>query len=216
MSPLANSSWAATRRKIRTPGAVNNPSTASTSLSSIGKTPVTNAQYAAFVEATKRKVPKHWKRLLRQDRIPSGKENHPVVNVSWYDAVAFCRWLSQETGQPFRLPTEAEWEKAARGADGRIYPWGDEQLTNELCYLGSGTTPVGRYSPQGDSPYGCADMAGNVWEWTQSRTWTKAILTTRRMVERLSKLGAAGWCAAAPSTALSLVCPLRLPPRVRP
>jgi formylglycine-generating enzyme required for sulfatase activity/uncharacterized caspase-like protein len=138
----------------------------------IGKTPVTSAQYAVFVRATKHEmpkheVPKHWKK----GEIPSGKENHPVVNVSWDDAVAFCRWLSQETGKNFRLPTEVEWEKAARGTDGRIYPWGDRRSTAELCNFDNnvrGITPVGRYSLQGDSPYGCADMAGNVWEWTQS------------------------------------------------
>ncbi|MFB0534923.1 MAG: SUMF1/EgtB/PvdO family nonheme iron enzyme [Anaerolineae bacterium] len=130
----------------------------------IGKTQVTNAQYAAFVKATKCKAPTHWNR----GKIPSGKENHPVVNVSWDDAVAFCQWLSPETGKPFRLPTEAEWEKAARGTDGCIYPWGNGQPTAKLCNFEDNvyeTTPVGRYSPQGDSPYGCADMAGNVWEW---------------------------------------------------
>jgi formylglycine-generating enzyme required for sulfatase activity len=133
----------------------------------IGKYPVTNAQYAAFVKATKHEVPKHWK----NGRIPSDKENHPVVYVSWRDAVAFCGWLAQQTGQGFRLPTEAEWEKAARGTDGRIYPWGDGPPTAELCNFNNNvgdTTPVGQYSPQGDSPCGCADMAGNVWEWTQS------------------------------------------------
>jgi len=94
-----------------------------------------------------------------------------VLCVSWYSAVAFCEWLSQETDKNFRLPTEAEWEKAARGTEGWIYPWGDERPTAELCNFDSNvnhTTPVGQYSPQGDSPYGCADMAGNVWEWTRS------------------------------------------------
>jgi hypothetical protein len=84
----------------------------------IGKYPVTNVQYAAFVKATKHEEPVHWK----PGKIPSGKENHPVVNVSWHDAVAFCQWLSRETGKAFRLPTEAEWEKAARGTDGRRWP----------------------------------------------------------------------------------------------
>ncbi|HLF03376.1 MAG TPA: SUMF1/EgtB/PvdO family nonheme iron enzyme, partial [Anaerolineales bacterium] len=115
----------------------------------IGKYPITNAQYAAF-----KKIP-----------IPAGQENHPVVNVSWRDAIAFCQWLSQQTSKTFRLPTEAEWEKAARGVDGRIYPWGDEWDATRLNSGESGpktTTPVGAYSPRGDSPYGLADVSGNV------------------------------------------------------
>ena len=103
-------------------------------------------------------------------RFPAGKEDHPVVNVSWKDAVAFCRWLSQASGKTIRLPTEAEWEKAARGDDGRIYPWGDEPPTKELCNFSNNvgdTTPVGQY-PAGASLCGALDMAGNVWEWTGS------------------------------------------------
>jgi hypothetical protein len=87
----------------------------------IGKYPVTNAQYAGFVEATRRKAPAHWEK----GAIPAGKVEHPVVNVSWKDAVHFCRWLSDAKRTSFWLPSEAEWEKAARGADGRIYPWGN-------------------------------------------------------------------------------------------
>jgi formylglycine-generating enzyme required for sulfatase activity len=134
----------------------------------IAKYKVTNLQYAAFVRAMKHESPGDWE----GGKIPAGEENHPVANVSWHDAVAFCEWLSRETSRPFRLPTEAEWEKAARGTDGRLYPWGNEPPTPELCNFDESdigyTTPVGRYSPQGDSPYGCADMAGNVCEWTQS------------------------------------------------
>jgi formylglycine-generating enzyme required for sulfatase activity len=133
----------------------------------IGKYPITNAQYAAFVQATGHRAPKHWEK----GEIPSGKGDHPVVYVSWDDAMAFCEWLSQETDKGFVLPSEAEWEKAARGTNGRIYPWGDEDPTADLCNFGKNvgdTTPVGNYSPKGDSPYGCADMAGNVWEWTRS------------------------------------------------
>jgi formylglycine-generating enzyme required for sulfatase activity len=133
----------------------------------IGKYPVTNSQYQAFVRATGHGAPNHWE----EGRIPSGKSNHPVASVSWKDALAFCAWLAQESGQPVRLPTEAQWEKAARGTDGRIYPWGDDPPDENLCNFNNNvgdTTPIGRYSPQGDSPYGCADMAGNVWEWCQS------------------------------------------------
>jgi formylglycine-generating enzyme required for sulfatase activity len=137
----------------------------------IGRYPVTNIQYRAFVNSTRRSKPEHWER----GRIPNRKFSHPVVCVTWHDAVAFCIWLSQQlrrqTGQPFRLPTEAEWEKAARGTDGRIYPWGDDPPDKNLCNFKKNvddTTLIGRYSPQGDSPYACADMAGNVWEWCQS------------------------------------------------
>ena len=133
----------------------------------IGKTEVTNAQYAAFVKATGRTAPDGWQNGI----IPAGKENHPVVFVSWNDAMAFAQWLGEETGIDFRLPTEAEWEKAARGTDGREYPWGGEFDAGKCNTVESGirdTTPVGKYSPAGDSPYGVADMAGNVWEWTSS------------------------------------------------
>ena len=95
----------------------------------------------------------------------SGKGDHPVVQVSWADAQAFCDCAG------LALPTEQQWEKAARGTDGRIWPWGNEPPTTEHCnFTGkvSDTTPVGRYSPQGDSPYGCVDMAGNVLEWAAS------------------------------------------------
>jgi formylglycine-generating enzyme required for sulfatase activity len=91
---------------------------------------------------------------------------YPVVRVSMHDADAFCEWATQVTGHVIQLPTEAQWEKAARGTDGRTYPWGDEEPTHHHCTFNSGgTTQVGLYSPLGDSPYGCADMAGNVWEW---------------------------------------------------
>jgi formylglycine-generating enzyme required for sulfatase activity len=133
----------------------------------MSKYPVTNLQYQAFIQASGHRAPRDWERGPR----PQGKENHPVPKVSWRDALAFCNWLSQETGHSFHLPTEVEWEKAARGTDGRIYPWGDEPPDEARCNFGENvgdTTTIGRYSPQGDSPYGCADMAGNVVEWCHS------------------------------------------------
>jgi formylglycine-generating enzyme required for sulfatase activity len=153
----------------------------------IAKTPVTNAQYLAFAEATGNQPYSGWE----DGRPPEGKENHPVVTLSWHDAMAYCQWLSEVTGKPYRLPSEAEWEKAARGGlgipapqgnqlagnpvPGRLYPWGD-QWDPRRCSADQGnkgdTTPVGQYSPRGDSPYGCADMAGNVFEWTRS-LWGK-------------------------------------------
>ncbi|MGH2521942.1 MAG: SUMF1/EgtB/PvdO family nonheme iron enzyme [Anaerolineales bacterium] len=122
------------------------------------KYPITNAQYQTFVEATGRELALP---------LPAGKETHPVVNVSWDDAVAFCQWLNKITGRAFRLPTEAEWEKAARGEAGRLYPWGDEWDPARLNSSGEHgeTTSVGQFSPGGDSPYGLADVSGNAWEW---------------------------------------------------
>ena len=152
----------------------------------IGRFPVTNLQYSAFSQSSGR----------RFDIAESG-HHKPVVNITWFDAIAFCEWASQSTGYVIRLPSEAEWEKAARGTDGRLYPWGDsppnDKLANiksfstTLAEIGVGlvlpiltnsygsavlefgdTTPVGQFSPQGDSPFGCSDLAGNVWEWTRS------------------------------------------------
>lgn len=131
----------------------------------IGKYPITNAQYSVYARA---------KRMNFNHSRPS--RNYPVDEISWYAAAAFCEWLSSETQRPFRLPTEAEWEKAARGTDGRIYPWGDEfdpkkanvsdgELKGLAKMLMSDKARVGKYSPHGDSPYGVADMTGNVWEW---------------------------------------------------
>jgi formylglycine-generating enzyme required for sulfatase activity len=133
----------------------------------IARYPVTNAQYEEFVVARGHRLPTYWK----EGTYPRGKGHHPVVYVSWHDALAYCEWLSEETGEEMRLPTEAEWEKAARGTEGREYPWGDE-FDKSRCNAREsdigGTTPVGRYSPRGDSPYAVADMIGNVWEWTSS------------------------------------------------
>jgi formylglycine-generating enzyme required for sulfatase activity len=132
----------------------------------IARTPITNAQYAAFVEASGYEAPRHWV----DGKSPSGKEDYPVAYVSWYDAIAYCKWLSEKNGQAYRLPSEAEWEKAARGTEGRIYPWGDAWdpgRCNSKESSPDDSTLVDAY-PDGASPYGILDMAGNVWEWTGS------------------------------------------------
>jgi formylglycine-generating enzyme required for sulfatase activity len=131
---------------------------------SLGKYPITNREYQAFIRDAKYNPPRGWD----GDQFPAEKGSHPVVNVSWNDASAYCKWLSEMTKKNYRLPTEAEWEKAARGEDGRVYPWGndfDPKKANTSEAKISDTSDVGKFSPQGDSPYGCADMAGNVWEW---------------------------------------------------
>ena len=119
---------------------------------------VTNKQYKKFVTATKREPPADWD----NGKIPKGRENHPVVFVSWFDGNDFCKWDGK------RLPTEAEWEKAARGTDGRTFPWGNkfDAKKGNMPQLGKGDTmPVGSFE-NGKSPYGLYDMAGNVFEWT--------------------------------------------------
>ncbi len=124
---------------------------------------VTNRRYKAFVAAAKAALPEHW----INGRIPKGKEDHPVIFVSWHDADAFCKWEGK------RLPKETEWEKAARGEDGRTFPWGNKfakEKANTPQYGHGDTMPVGQFE-NGRSPYGIYDMAGNVWEWTDD--WFK-------------------------------------------
>jgi formylglycine-generating enzyme required for sulfatase activity len=138
----------------------------------IAKNPVTAAQYKLFLDANPRHSPPgDWDK--KSKTFPAGKDNHPVVNVTFYDAQAFCEWAG------CRLPTEEEWEKAARETDGRTYPWGEEWENGGHCNSeASGinmTTPVDQY-PSGVSPYGVWDMLGNIWEWTSTkRRWSRVL-----------------------------------------
>jgi formylglycine-generating enzyme required for sulfatase activity len=138
----------------------------------LAKTQVTHAQYYAFLRATGGEAPEGWDWVYHTPL--KGKEDHPVVNVSWYDARDYCQWLSEMTGRDYDLPSEAEWEKGARGTDGRIYPWGNQWDATRCNTSERGkivTTPVDTY-PHGVSPYGVLDMVGNIWEWTRS-LWGK-------------------------------------------
>lgn len=155
----------------------------------IGRFPVRVIEYRAFIktdgyrqrqywtdvgwewkESLNRKQPDYWESPLWTQN-----EWLPVIGVSWYEAFAYCNWLAMKSGRPYRLPTDSEWEKAARGTDGRLYPWGDD-LRQGVCntYAAgiSHTTPPGHYSPGGDSPYGVVDMIGNVAEWCMTK-WRK-------------------------------------------
>ena len=132
----------------------------------IARVPITNAQYSIYIADTGALHPEHW----RSNTPPKKIENHPVTNVSWFDAKSYCDWLSRKTNKKIRLLSEAEWEMGARGIDGRIYPWGNDWMdffcnTKELG-LGN-TTPVGLFL-SGSSPYGLLDMIGNIWEWTRT------------------------------------------------
>lgn len=155
----------------------------------MGKYPITNKEFGVFVDDAKYitsaekegsgfvfnpnfTVIKNasWKHPFGPDSSIKNKKNHPVVQVSWYDAIDFCIWLSLKTKKKYRLPTEAEWEKAARGTDGRIFPWGNK-WNSSFCnaeYRIKDTTPVDMFSSKSDSPYGCSNMCGNVFEWTST------------------------------------------------
>jgi len=158
----------------------------------IARYPVTHAQYAVFVREMGHEPPRadieaerpyEW----REGSCPPQRANQPVVLVTWHDALVYCRWLTEklrawrgtpeplaqllrEEGWVITLPSEAEWEKAARGTDGRVFPWGDEVDPNWANYgdTGVGTTSAVGCFPGGASPYGVEDLSGNVWEWTRS------------------------------------------------
>jgi len=190
----------------------------------IGRFPVTNAEYARFIAAGGYDTPAwwsdygwevkesgniYWEDPRRRPPAWTGPANwglagwdapdQPVSGVSWYEAEAYCRWLSIQSGLVVALPSEGEWEKAARGTDGRRFPWGDQEPTADLCTFGLSWTDdrpaaVGKHSPQGDSPYGCADMVGNVTEWTCSRFSPYPFKPEPRVTTMTVVSRGASWC----------------------
>jgi len=140
----------------------------------IGIYPVTNWEYGKFIREAQYPPPKHW----AGRECPIGKANHPVTHVSFKDARAYCRWMTEETGIETRLPSEEEWMYAANKNGDFKYPWESPRIGE--MYLNyrhkfDGTTPVGIY-PDGKSPLGVMDLMGNVWEWTESKKGGKMIL----------------------------------------
>ncbi len=166
--------------KLEAGGYLLEPATFEVEAFAISRCPVTNTDFAAFIEAggyenrawwtargwqLKERYgwvePRHWY---------SGEWNrpeYPIVGVSLYEALAYCEWVGAATGQAITIPTEQQWQRAAQGDDGREYPWGDEAPADHLCNWNRNvdeTTPVTQYA-EGASPYGVLDMSGNVWEW---------------------------------------------------
>ncbi|MEZ4866255.1 MAG: SUMF1/EgtB/PvdO family nonheme iron enzyme [Caldilineaceae bacterium] len=159
----------------------------------ISRYPITVAQYQCFVDAGGYDQEAYWTedgwawriagQITEPERFDGRFEtpNHPQVGVSWYEAVAFCNWLAKQTHLPIRLPTEAEWERAARHTDGRIYPWGHHGAPADHCNMANtgigATSAVGAF-PSGEAECGALDMVGNAWEWTSSlwgEDWQKPV-----------------------------------------
>jgi formylglycine-generating enzyme required for sulfatase activity len=194
----------------------------------IAQIPVTNQLYAAFVTATGARAPVAW----HGPQPPDALFDHPVTDVSWDEANALCEWLTtatkdEELRQPsfglsssvFRLPSEAEWERAARGGDGRAFPWGnkwDATRANTRESGVAGTTPAGAY-PGGASPTGCLDIAGNVWEWTTTLDplYPYAPADGREDARAPGRRILRGGCYANPHGFARCACRFRLLPSVR-
>jgi formylglycine-generating enzyme required for sulfatase activity len=150
---------------------------------SIAETEVTNTEYAEFLKATNHAAPPGWK----ENEFPAGTEYFPVTNVSYADAIEFCKWLEKKIGLPVRLPSEAEWELAARGSGGNKYPWGNDWRKEAANSKESGGKVAAVKSfPLNRSPFGAFDMAGNVWEWTADRVGKNEEVTDEEVKKALA------------------------------
>ncbi len=166
--------------QLATGGYLPQPTIFQTAPFAISKYPVTNAQFATFIEADGYQQSNLWSSVGWEAKEKAGwteprywrnvdwnTPEQPIVGVSWFEAQAFCNWLSSLNGKSITLPSEQQWQRAAQGEDGRFYPWGNVEPQAELCNwnrLIDETTPVTCY-PKGASPFGVFDLCGNVWEW---------------------------------------------------
>ncbi|MBN1121169.1 MAG: SUMF1/EgtB/PvdO family nonheme iron enzyme [Anaerolineae bacterium] len=166
----------------------------------MAKYPITYEQFYVFIDRVDGFYNDHWWQDLEHRESPPGRQrfthaqNLPRENVSWYDAVAFCRWLSSKTGSDIRLPTEWEWQWAAQGPDGRVYPWGNDFDKSRCNTSESGlskTTLVEQY-PNGASPFSVMDMSGNVWEWCLNEYGTPQNISTTGDAGRVLRGGSFG------------------------
>jgi formylglycine-generating enzyme required for sulfatase activity len=199
----------------------------------LAETPVTTALYATYIAAEGRPAPLVW----HGPQPPDDRRDHPVVDVSWDEAQAFCAWLNRQpklllqirdattgtivehlTPGPLRLPSEAEWEHAARGSDGRRFAWGNDfepAYANTSDGGPASTTPVGAY-PSGAGPYGHLDLAGNVWEWTASLDGAYPYPTSgAREVPGSGRRILRGGCYANPHGFARSACRFRLGPAIK-
>lgn len=196
--------------KLTAGGYVTEPTLFEVAPFAIARYPVTNAQFAEFITADGYKNPAWWtaegwvareKGAWEEPRYWGSSDwnqpNHPVVGISWYEALAFCHWLGETTGQVITLPTEQQWQRAAQGDDAREYPWGNEAPNETLCNWNRNvdeTTPVTAY-PAGASPFGIMDMSGNVWEWCLTG-WDSG--TTERNGREARILRGGSWSSDSP------------------
>jgi toxoflavin biosynthesis protein ToxD len=169
----------------------------------IAETEVTNGQYAEFVIETKRKAPADW----NKQKFPTGSETFPVTNISFADVTAYCEWLSKKIGAEVRLPTEIEWERAAKGDENYRYPWGNEW--DKKAVTTKGKVGSVKSFEKNKSTFGAYDMSGNVWEWTSEielNTKGKPMYD-KGQLQRLVKGGSAGDEAATLTTSESHAVP---------
>lgn len=149
---------------------------------SIAETEVTNAQYSEFIKETGHKSPAGWNKEV----FPKDTDNFPIVNISWRDANAYCEWLGKKLNMNVRLPSEAEWELAARGKEQNKYPWGNDWNKDAAVSKETGgkISAVKSFAVN-RSPAGAFDMAGNVWEWTENKITNEEALTDETLTKLL-------------------------------